>query len=85
MIKNIFILLFAISILYPQVNIESMRKNNSNDGSWHKLGFDLGFVTGKKSEVMNLHGASISKNLMGIPDSWFPSIIKATKKNLAKI
>ena len=55
--KNIFILLIAISILYPQVNIESMRKNNSNDGSWHKLGFDLGFVTGNKSEVMNLHGA----------------------------
>ena len=56
MIKNI-ILLFAISILYPQVNIESMRSDKSKDGSWHKVGFNFGFVSGRKSEVMNLNGA----------------------------
>ena len=57
MIKNIFILLFTISICYPQVNIESMRKNkSSNEGVWHKLGFDLGFISGTKSELMDFHG-----------------------------
>jgi|TARA_B100001971_G_C17849243_1_gene362531 hypothetical protein len=55
--KPSFFFVITISLTYPQVNIESMRSAKAKVGTWHKIGFNLGFVSGRKSEVMNLNGA----------------------------